>query len=189
MTAITNGVATWHTHDDWRDQAACTTQDPDVFYPESTRAAAATPAKRACWPCPVRRDCLTWALDTDQEHGVWGGLTEKERGRLERVLRAGDVARAWELADELAEPTPDEPPEPEPERYPPGRQTECRRGHPLTAENAYFNGTHANGTQRLTCRRCHIARQRRRCVECDRYLKRGETAECATCEERRRARR
>jgi WhiB family transcriptional regulator, redox-sensing transcriptional regulator len=39
-------------------------------------------AKAVCADCPVRRDCLEWAIETDQPHGVWGGLDEVERGRL-----------------------------------------------------------------------------------------------------------
>lgn len=39
-------------------------------------------AKAICAQCPVRRQCLEWALETHQPHGVWGGLDEQERERL-----------------------------------------------------------------------------------------------------------
>jgi WhiB family redox-sensing transcriptional regulator len=32
-----------------------------------------------CADCPVRRQCLAFALDTRQDHGVWGGTSEQER--------------------------------------------------------------------------------------------------------------
>lgn len=35
-------------------------------------------AKQLCEGCPVRAECLQWALD-HEEFGVWGGTTEEER--------------------------------------------------------------------------------------------------------------
>jgi hypothetical protein len=48
------------------------------------KAAAAEPAKEVCAECPVRTKCLEYALETDQRHGVWGGLDEHERRELKR---------------------------------------------------------------------------------------------------------
>jgi len=39
-------------------------------------------AKAVCAQCPVRSECLEWALETAQPHGVWGGLDEQEREHL-----------------------------------------------------------------------------------------------------------
>jgi WhiB family redox-sensing transcriptional regulator len=66
----------------WRDRAACRGADPDLFFPE--RGESADPARQVCARCPVRQPCLAYALDNGITHGVWGGLTERER----RVLRA-----------------------------------------------------------------------------------------------------
>jgi WhiB family redox-sensing transcriptional regulator len=44
-------------------------------------------AKAVCAGCPVRPDCLAFALDTEQNDGVWGGLSETERRALKRKLR------------------------------------------------------------------------------------------------------
>ncbi len=41
-------------------------------------------AKRICHRCPVRSECLRWALDTGQDHGIWGGADEAERRTLRR---------------------------------------------------------------------------------------------------------
>lgn len=41
-------------------------------------------ARKICLPCPVRTDCLIASLQTSEPHGVWAGLTHKER----RVLLA-----------------------------------------------------------------------------------------------------
>lgn len=68
---------------DWRKDAACRDTDPETFYPLS--AALAAPAKTFCnTRCPdkIRQQCLQHALDNDEQFGVWGGLTERERRAL-----------------------------------------------------------------------------------------------------------
>jgi hypothetical protein len=66
----------------------CSKVDPDTFFPEVGRNVRE--AKRICQDCPVRIDCLTWALDHSERYGVWGGKTYEERkhikmGRVELV--------------------------------------------------------------------------------------------------------
>ena len=72
---------------DWRDAAACRDADPELFFPDddlrSARAQLKT-AKLICRGCPVSATCLSWALASGQEAGIWGGLTEDERRRLHR---------------------------------------------------------------------------------------------------------
>jgi WhiB family transcriptional regulator, redox-sensing transcriptional regulator len=66
----------------WRSAAACQACDPDLFFPLSSSGPAVEQiarAKEICARCPVRRECLAFALRTRQAHGVWGGLTEQER--------------------------------------------------------------------------------------------------------------
>ena len=38
-------------------------------------------AKMICSGCPVRNDCLDWAIRTDDKWGLYGGLTPQERRR------------------------------------------------------------------------------------------------------------
>jgi WhiB family transcriptional regulator, redox-sensing transcriptional regulator len=67
---------------DWWQSAACRTADPDMFFPVSLSGSGqeeAARAKEVCASCPVRRQCLQFALATRQAHGVWGGTTEEER--------------------------------------------------------------------------------------------------------------
>ncbi|MEV4948896.1 WhiB family transcriptional regulator [Streptomyces sp. NPDC053755] len=75
----------------WRASAACTNVDPDLFFPVGTGAPAliqAEEAKEVCRRCPVRRECLEWAMDDSRQvTGVWGGLTEDERRSLKRRSR------------------------------------------------------------------------------------------------------
>jgi WhiB family redox-sensing transcriptional regulator len=66
----------------WREFAACRTLDPDLFFPISSLGKSleqVTRAKAVCVQCPVRRECLAFALRTHQTYGIWGGMTEEER--------------------------------------------------------------------------------------------------------------
>jgi len=73
---------------DWRNDAACKDADPDVFFPIGTTGVAleqVDAAKRVCMTCDVREPCLEFALASNQDAGVWGGLTEDERRTLKRA--------------------------------------------------------------------------------------------------------
>lgn len=82
---------------DWRTMAACTDEDPELFFPLGTTGPALDQVERAkavCARCPVTEPCLEWALSTNQDAGVWGGLTEEER----RSLRRSRMRRRRRLA-------------------------------------------------------------------------------------------
>jgi WhiB family transcriptional regulator, redox-sensing transcriptional regulator len=73
--------------EDWRSAAACWSADPDLFFPVSAFGKAleqVAQAKAICARCPVRRQCLAFALRTRQVHGVWGGTSEEERDFIRR---------------------------------------------------------------------------------------------------------
>lgn len=73
----------------WREQAACLTQDPELFFPVGTSSAAirqVQAAKRLCGQCVVRDTCLEWATSAGVDYGVWGGLSEDERRSRKRRL-------------------------------------------------------------------------------------------------------
>ncbi|MGH2529451.1 MAG: WhiB family transcriptional regulator [Actinomycetota bacterium] len=79
---------------DWARRARCIGVDPDLFFPTGTTGPAVAQvesAKAVCAMCPVRVQCLEWALATGQDSGVWGGLSEEER-RVMRRTRRGEVA-------------------------------------------------------------------------------------------------
>lgn len=63
----------------WTDQALCAQVGGDAWYPEHDSSPDAS--KRVCQRCPVKVECLEWAIATGEEHGVWGGLTPQERRR------------------------------------------------------------------------------------------------------------
>jgi WhiB family redox-sensing transcriptional regulator len=75
----------------WRESAACRHVDTELFFPigkAGTALAEIQRAKMVCAGCPVRQDCLTFALATRQEYGIWGGYDEDERRALHRQRRA-----------------------------------------------------------------------------------------------------
>ena len=72
--------------DTWMKKAACDgfTQ---MFYSEVARDLAR--AKLICQGCSVRLECLEYAFETQQDFGVWGGLSENERQRRRDIPRPG----------------------------------------------------------------------------------------------------
>ena len=67
---------------DWRFRAACRGSDPELFFPVGTSGPALVQladAKSVCRRCPVSIECRTWALETGQDAGVWGGMSAGER--------------------------------------------------------------------------------------------------------------
>ncbi|BAJ33204.1 putative WhiB family transcriptional regulator [Kitasatospora setae KM-6054] len=72
---------------DWRGRAACTREDPELFFPVGNSGAALRQTERAkavCRGCPVTRQCLRWALENKQDTGVWGATGEEERRAMIR---------------------------------------------------------------------------------------------------------
>jgi hypothetical protein len=65
----------------WATDALCAQTDPDVFHPD--RGASTREAKAICAKCPVRAECLDFALTAGERFGVWGGLlSERERRKV-----------------------------------------------------------------------------------------------------------
>lgn len=67
------------------ERAACRGPHQEIFFPpavsETRRAKRRREAraKEICSTCPIVADCLAVALDRNEQHGIWGGMTEKER--------------------------------------------------------------------------------------------------------------
>lgn len=67
---------------EFMDRALCAEVDAEIFYPEQVGSVRA--AKEVCKACDVRAECLAYALDTHEQWGVWGGLTERQRAKVRR---------------------------------------------------------------------------------------------------------
>jgi WhiB family redox-sensing transcriptional regulator len=77
----------------WRADALCRDTDPELFFPVGTTGQALVQidrAKHVCGQCPVKVECLEFALETNQDSGIWGGLSEEER----RFIRRQRAARS-----------------------------------------------------------------------------------------------
>jgi WhiB family redox-sensing transcriptional regulator len=76
MTALVLAVR------DWRSLAACRQADPELFFPDAPAdSRQAAEALSFCAGCPVRAECLDFALRHGIADGIWGGLAEDERKR------------------------------------------------------------------------------------------------------------
>lgn len=69
----------------WMTRGVCHVErvDTAVFFPWSPDDVAL--AQQFCWRCPVRDDCLDYALRNREDFGIWGGKSERARARLRRL--------------------------------------------------------------------------------------------------------
>lgn len=79
MKAAANPVA-------WKRYASCADMDLRIFYTE--RGESPREAKNVCAGCPVREECLEYALVYGEKFGIWGGKSERQRKRM-RAERRG----------------------------------------------------------------------------------------------------
>ena len=117
----------------WRDLAAClevVSADYDPFFSDAKGLQAEAIA--ICATCTVRDDCLTFAVRTGQQYGIWGGQPQQIIRRLIALERAGrpHASRA-------------------PVSHPQASKTHCKRGHRFDRENTYYA---PDGQRR--CRTC-----------------------------------
>jgi WhiB family redox-sensing transcriptional regulator len=86
----------------WRDDAACQTIATDLFFPSLAWAghvsrpghghgpvadAQLAAAKAVCQTCPVRDECLAYAIDNNEPEGVWGGTDPIDRVAIRKARR------------------------------------------------------------------------------------------------------
>jgi WhiB family redox-sensing transcriptional regulator len=71
------------TREEWMVDAACRYVDPDLFFPAV--GVHAGHAKQVCMSCPVRTQCLEYAMTLGPDlHGIWGGSCAKTRTKLRK---------------------------------------------------------------------------------------------------------
>ncbi|MPZ71730.1 MAG: WhiB family transcriptional regulator [Nitriliruptorales bacterium] len=79
---------------EWQQRGLCRANDSEIFFPPThfehkpEREAREAKAKAICAACPVRVECLTWALAVREPYGVWGGASEGERKQMLMGKRA-----------------------------------------------------------------------------------------------------
>jgi WhiB family redox-sensing transcriptional regulator len=117
----------------WRDLAACldvVSADYDPIFADS--AGLQAEAIAICETCSVRDACLTFAVRTGQQYGIWGGQSEQVIRRLIAADRAGRPQARRVSAS-----------------HPQASKTHCKRGHRFSAKNTYYT---PDGHRR--CRSC-----------------------------------
>ena len=66
----------------WAARSECRGEDPAIFFPgtddDPSRGLA------ICARCPVRQECLDYAIEARERYGIWGGTTERQRRRMVR---------------------------------------------------------------------------------------------------------
>lgn len=67
---------------------SCKGTDPHLWFPPAGRPWAQTEAKRICWTCPLRAECLEWAVPITDLFGGWAATTAAER----KKIRTGKAA-------------------------------------------------------------------------------------------------
>jgi len=75
----------------WRDRRACADRNVSFFFP-SDRGGVKR-AIKVCETCPVKAECLEFAICNQITDGIWGGTTETARIKMsrERFGRLGNV--------------------------------------------------------------------------------------------------
>jgi WhiB family redox-sensing transcriptional regulator len=72
-----------------RDGAACAGVDPELFFPD--RGDSGERAVAICHSCPHLAECREYGMD--EEYGIWGGLTERNRARVKRGQEPVNIGR------------------------------------------------------------------------------------------------
>ena len=75
----------------WMQQALCREASAGEFFPSD--GVGVERARRVCAECPVKAECLEYALVYRIDHGVWGGCSERERRRILRQRRLTTASR------------------------------------------------------------------------------------------------
>lgn len=76
------------TYPAWMSRAVCAQVGPDLWFSEKGSNQFTSNVKAVCAGCPVRSQCLEYAIANGETDGVWGGLTVKERRKLRRESEA-----------------------------------------------------------------------------------------------------
>jgi WhiB family transcriptional regulator, redox-sensing transcriptional regulator len=83
----------------WRDSAACLNDgDPDAWFADVREKARIRHALATCGGCPVRTQCLDFAIASGERYGIWGGLTEQDRQAGNAVPVPVAEWLAWRVA-------------------------------------------------------------------------------------------
>lgn len=91
--------------EEWRYEAKCRGNDTELWYPPRDKTKykkIAEVSKSICYgkdglsECPVRKECLLYADNLEETHGIWGGMSHRERNALKRkAAKKGMSLEEW----------------------------------------------------------------------------------------------
>ncbi|NBO55608.1 MAG: WhiB family transcriptional regulator [Actinobacteria bacterium] len=96
VSILASSLALGNADYSWRRESLCADTDPELFFPIGTTGQALlqiAKAKEVCSGCTVKSQCLDFALETNQDSGIWGGTSEEERRNIRRERAARLKAR------------------------------------------------------------------------------------------------
>jgi len=76
----------------WKEFAACRGK-LDTFFPKRGDNQMVVKAKLICTTCNVQQECLEYALNNGDIHGIWGGKSERQRRIMRRNIRLGESSQ------------------------------------------------------------------------------------------------
>jgi len=93
-------------HDEgWRYEAKCQGRDTELWFPPRDKSKyrnIAEKSKAVCYgkdglpECPVRKQCLLYSEKMNEQHGIWGGMSHRERNALKRkAAKVGQTLEEW----------------------------------------------------------------------------------------------
>ncbi len=121
------------------EHAKCKKMDPEIFYPK--RGQPIVNAIQICRVCPVKSDCLEYALANNERYGIWGGASERERRKIRRDRKQPPLAKKAAVKERQT-------------RAQAARES-CAHGHGA----AVYGGWDRSGRQ--YCRECQRINQQR----------------------------
>ena len=68
---------------------------PELFYPN--RGESSEEAEAVCARCPVKVECLEWAVVNNEKWGVWGGTTQRKRRWLNKLYKEHGWEKAYSM--------------------------------------------------------------------------------------------
>ncbi len=84
----------------WQKDASCRGTDPELFFPDKGKPQRE--AKIVCNGCPVKAECLDYAIKNGEKFGIWGGMSERERRRIRdtRAVARQAINNVYEIQNE-----------------------------------------------------------------------------------------
>lgn len=100
-----------HVIDNATELPPCQVTDPELWFSAKGDAESANIAKKFCRTCPAVRECAIFGIANQEEFGIFGGLSPRERGEIiygkRRTLPRKYSPSSWTDSPVASEPLDD----------------------------------------------------------------------------------